>query len=176
MGMKGNWTLFVETSKKKSQSHMKAAHHWYKVHLTLQLILIFLSAATTVLALLDAIIPFYIVAIVSGLTTLLSALLGFLQPSKRRQIQLESARDFRQLASRMIRCENSNEYEELWNEYNKALLSEPFVPKRFVVAAEVPYFMSDELTILIAQKEGAASDAPIKDGDAEEGAAEELGE
>ena len=53
----------------------------------------------------------------------------------------------------MIRCETSREYEELWNEYNKALLAEPFVPKKFVVQSEVPYSMSDELTILIAQKE-----------------------
>ena len=87
MGMKDNWTLFVETSKKKAESHMKAAQHWYNVYLMLQLILIFLSAVTTVLALLDDLTPFYIVSAVSGVTTLLSAVLGFLQPSKVRKLK-----------------------------------------------------------------------------------------
>ena len=176
MGMKDNWTLFVETSKKKAESHMKAAQHWYNVYLMLQLILIFLSAVTTVLALLDDLTPFYLVSAVSGVTTLLSAVLGFLQPSKRRQIQLEAAREFRQLATRMIRCDTSREYEELWNEYNKALLAEPFVPKKFVVQSEVPYSMSDELTILIAQKEEKVIEAISKVPSVEENEEKELGE
>ena len=36
---------------------------------------------------------------------------------------------------RMIRVEVERDYEELWKEYNKELLGEPFLPKKYKVRA-----------------------------------------
>ena len=49
-----------------------------------------------------------------------------------------SVSEFRSLMLRMIRCESDREYEELWKEYNKEILAEPFLPKRYqVVVSQV---------------------------------------
>ena len=93
MGMQENWELFVESAKSKADSHLKSAQYWDKVHNSIGVGLIVLSALTTVLALLTKEIPFYVTAIVSALTTLLSALGGFLQPSERRQRQVRESYD-----------------------------------------------------------------------------------
>ena len=159
MGMKENWKLFVESAKSKADSHMKVAQYWDNVHNSINITLIFFSAVTTVLVLLKTYIPFFITAAVSGITTLLSAIAGFLQPSQRRQIQLESSKDFRTLMLRMIRCETESEYEELWREYNKVIVSEPFVPKKFVVDCDIPYTMTPELIIVIDEKEDEVAEA-----------------
>ena len=151
--MKENWGLFVESTKAKSQSHMKVARYWDKIHNGINLTLIFFSAITTVLTLMEKFIPFYVTAIISGITTILSAISGYLQPSQRRQMQLESSKEFRTLMTRMVRCETERDYEELWNEYNKAILGEPFLPKKFVVACDMPHTMTPELMILVAEKE-----------------------
>ena len=83
--MKENWKLFVESTKAKADSHMKVAQHWDNIHNIINLVLIFFSAITTIFALLaNSGIPFYVTAIISGITTLLSAVSGFLQPSQRR--------------------------------------------------------------------------------------------
>lgn len=91
MGMKENWKLFVESSKAKAESHEKMAQYWDRVHNILSLILIVLSAITTVLAVWHG-MPKLATAGVSGVTTLLSAVAGFLQPSARKQVQSESAK------------------------------------------------------------------------------------
>ena len=54
--------------------------------------------------------------------------------------------------TRMIRCESEREYEELWKEYNKALLGEPFLPKKFIVNCSVDYTMTPELVVVIREK------------------------
>ena len=153
MGMKENWGLFVESTKAKADSHMKVAQYWDNIHNIINLVLILFSAITTVLSLLSDDIPFYVTAAISGVTTILSAVSGFLQPSQRRQMQLESSKEFRTLMLRMVRCETEREYEELWKEYNKAIIAEPFLPKKFVVGCDMPYTMTPELVILIDEKE-----------------------
>lgn len=165
MGMKENWKAFVESSKAKADSHMKVAQYWDNVHNGINMALILLSALVTVLSLLKDSIPFYVVAALSGITTILSAISGFLQPSQKRQMQLESSKEFRTLMLRMVRCETEREYEELWKEYNKAITGEPFVPKKFAVQFEMPYSMTPELVIVIDEKEDevakALADNPI---------------
>ena len=54
---------------------------------------------------------------------------------------------------RMIRCETERDYEELWNEYNKIILVEPFVPSKFAKSCDVPYTMTPELIIVIGEKD-----------------------
>ena len=69
MGMRENWSLFVESTKAKGESHERVAQHWDKVHNVLNFLLIFLSAITTILAALDG-IPELVILISSGVTTL----------------------------------------------------------------------------------------------------------
>ena len=159
MGMKENWTLFVESARSKANSHMQLAQYWDKVHNIINLVLIFLSAVTTIMVILKNDVPFYVTSVVSGATTLLSAISGFLQPSQRRQLQLESSKEFRTLMLRMIRCETEREYEELWKEYNKSIVTEPFVPKRFAVGCDIPYSMTPELVLVIEEKEQEVAQA-----------------
>ena len=53
---------------------------------------------------------------------------------------------------RMVHCETSEEYEELWREYTKLLNAEPFVPERYQVEDNHEHTMTPELTILMAKK------------------------
>ena len=158
MGMKENWKLFVESAKAKAESHEKVAEIWNSVHNNLSLVLIFLSAITTMLAVLTS-VPALYTAGVSRVTTMLSAVFGFLQPSQRRQVQQESTKEFRSLMLRMIRCETDSEYEELWKEYNKVIMNEPFLPKKYQVAVKQEYSMTPELMIIIYHKEDMVEEA-----------------
>ena len=65
---------------------------------------------------------------------------------------MESSKEFRNLMFRMIRCEVEREYEELWKEYNKTIIQEPFVPKKFEVECKLEYTMTPELVIVIEAK------------------------
>ena len=98
-------------------------------------------------------VPKLVISGVSGITTLLSAVLGFLQPSNRRQLQMESSKEFRFLMLQMIRCETEREYEQLWKNYNKEIIAEPFLPKKYKVEVKQEYTMSSDLMILIDRKE-----------------------
>ena len=46
----------------------------------------------------------------------------------RRHLQHQSSQEFSQLMLKMVRCETETEYEILWEEYNKTLSNEPFLP------------------------------------------------
>lgn len=155
MGMQSNWRVFIETTKSKGEAHMKVARHWDAIHNTFNLLLIFLTSITTVLALLDDAIPFLVLSVISGGTTLVSAISGFLKPSENRQTHLESAKEFRCLMVKMIRCETEPVYEELWRELNKTLLGEPFLPKRFIVETnlDLHYTMTPELNDIVVEKD-----------------------
>ena len=115
MGRKENWKLFVESAKLKSESHLRVAQHWERIDNIINFTLILFSTMTTILALIKDHnnLPYYVTAIVSGITTLLSALSGFLQPHQRQQAQLESSKEFNALMMRMIRCVDENEFEQL---------------------------------------------------------------
>ena len=81
-----NWQDFIDTTKAKAESHEKVAQYWDKVHTYLGLVLILLSAVTTVLTALSD-IPKLVITGVSGVTTLFSTVAGFLQPSLRKQVR-----------------------------------------------------------------------------------------
>ena len=128
--MRKNWESFIETTKNKSKGHSQAAQHWDKIGTYLSLTLIFLGAVTTFIALVDSIPP-PAVAGLAALATMLSAVSAFLRPSDRRQIQMAASREFQELMMRMVRCEEENEYENLWRLFNKAVVDAPFLPKKF---------------------------------------------
>merc|ERR1712176_17958 len=129
MGMEENWQSYVEMTRNKANAHEKVAQYWDKVYNTMSLIQIFLSAATTICTLLP--ITKYISAGLGGLTTLVASVNGFLNPSLKRQQQLDASGEFRALMLKMVRVETEREYEELWKEYNKELVREPFLPAKY---------------------------------------------
>ena len=146
----------MEMTRAKAESHGKVAQYWDRVHNILSLTLIFLSAFTTVSTLLP--ISNYVGACLGGLATLVSAVNGSLNPSSRRQEQMEASRGFRALMLKMVRVESERAYEELWKEYNKELLAEPFLPSKFKVKDDTEFSMSPEFLMVVAKKEADVRD------------------
>ncbi|XP_063682473.1 uncharacterized protein LOC134817262 isoform X2 [Bolinopsis microptera] len=151
MGISENWSSFVNMTKAKADSHGKVAQYWDSTHNIMSLSLIVLSAMTTLSTLLP--ITHYIPATLGAITTLLSAVAGSMSPSTRRQQQMESSKGFRSLMLKMVRVETEREYEELWKEYNKELLGEPFLPAKYRVKEGTNFTMTPEFTIIVKQKE-----------------------
>ena len=152
--MRENWDRFVQITKAKSESHMKAARYWDTLHTITNLFLIFLGAATTFFSLMTR-IPTEVTSATAALTTLISAINAFIRPHDRRQLQMDSAKEFKLLMFKMIRCETEREYEDLWRELNSALFSEPFLPKKYVTSktTEMDWSITPELQMVIVEKE-----------------------
>jgi hypothetical protein len=153
MGIEDNWRSFIELTGAKADSHGKAARYWDRIHHILSLSLIFLPAFTTVSTLIPISNSQYAGALLGGLATLIAALNGSLNPSFRRQQQMEASRGFRALMLKMVSVETEREYEELWKEYNKELLREPFLPAKFKVKDKTEFSMSPRLQMVVALKE-----------------------
>ena len=151
MGIAENWLSFVNMTKAKADSHGKVAQYWDSVHNFLSLALIILSALTTLSSLLD--ITEYVAVVLGAITTLTAAIAGSLAPSNRRQQQMESSKGFRALMLKMVRVETERDYEELWKEYNKELLGEPFLPSRYKVKEDTNFSMTPEFTMIVKGKE-----------------------
>jgi hypothetical protein len=54
---------------------------------------------------------------------------------------------------KMVRVETEREYEELWKEYNKELLREPFLPAKLEVKDKTEFSMSPRFQMVVALKE-----------------------
>ena len=98
-------------------------------------------------------IPNYVVAAVAALSTLLSAALAFLRAADRRQQQLQASNEFGTLMMKMVRCETEPEYEKLWEDYNKSLSNEPFLPQKFEVKDDFDFSMTPELMMVLSDKD-----------------------
>eukprot|EP00111_Clytia_hemisphaerica_P004164 TCONS_00011911-protein len=159
MGMRENWHRYIDITKSKCKGHEKAAQYWDFMHSFLSLLVIFLGATTTFLSLIDS-VPSPVVSGIAALTTLSSAVAAFLRPHDRRLAQVESAKEFRILMMRMVRCEHESEYEDLWRELNKALMDEPFLPKKYIAnAMEMNWSITPELLMIIVEKENELVEA-----------------
>ena len=130
--MRDNWFLFIKTTRNKSKVHGRASQHWNKLENTISLVLIFLGALTTFMALVNS-IPDTVVAGFTALSTMLTAVSAFLRPADRRQKHTVSSRLYQELMMRMVRCEDEREYEELWKLYNRATIDAPFVSDKFTL-------------------------------------------
>ena len=91
---------------------------------------------------------------------------------------MESSKGFRSLMLKMVRVETEREYEELWKEYNKELLSEPFVPHKYKVKEDTNFTMTPEFTMIVKKKEQDLENmveelGGSEDGDKERGVEEE---
>lgn len=159
MGMRDNWDRFLQITKSKSKSHSKAAQYWDSVHSFVSLSIIILGATTTFLSLISS-VPSFVISAIAALTTLISAISAFMRPHDRRQVQTDSAKEFKVLMMRMVRCETEAEYEELWRELNNAMMDEPFLPKKFISDdIEVDWSITPELQVVIAEKEHEMEEA-----------------
>lgn len=99
-------------------------------------------------------VPTFVVSALAALTTLTSAINAFMRPHDRRQLQITSAKEFKVLMLRMVRCETEAEYETLWRELNRAVTDEPFLPKKFKTGEEdLSWTLTQELQMIIAEKD-----------------------
>ena len=80
---------------------------------------------------------------------------------------MEASRGFRALMLKMVRVETERNYEELWKEYNKELLGEPFLPSKFRVKDNTAFSMSPEFQIVVAQKKADVGECVSKIGGGE---------
>ena len=160
MGIKENWSSFVSMTKAKADSHGKVAQYWDSTHNIMSLSLIALSAMTTLSTLLP--ITHYVAATLGAITTLLSAVAGSLAPSTRRQQHMESSKGFRSLMLKMVRVETEREYEELWREYNKEMITEPFLPHKYKVKDNADFAMTPEFDLIVKQKENEVEEMIVK--------------
>ena len=133
--MRENWERFIEITKLKSISHTKVAQYWDVVHNVTNIVIITLGATTTFLSLVKS-VPSFVISAVAAVTTLTSAIMAFMRPHDRRQTQIDSAKVFKVLMLRMVQCETEKVYEQLWLELNKAVMDEPFLPKKFKTGEE----------------------------------------
>ena len=153
--MRENWERFIEITKAKSISHTKVAQYWDVIHKATNIVIIILGATTTFLSLIKSVPPFVISAI-AAVSTLTSAIMAFMRPHDRRQIQYDSAKIFKVLMLRMVRCESDEDYEKMWLELNKAVMDEPFLPNKFKTENEnesIDWKLTHELQMLIAEKD-----------------------
>ena len=54
---------------------------------------------------------------------------------------------------KMVRCETEPEYEKLWEDYNKSLSNEPFLPQKFEVKDDFDFSMTPELMMVVRDKD-----------------------
>ena len=90
-------------------------------------------------------VPTEAVAGFGAISTVLAATLSFLRPADKRNLHDKASRDFRSLMIQMISCETENEYEKLWSDFNREIMEEPLIPKRFAAEIDVKFTMSPEL-------------------------------
>jgi len=148
--MEENWAGFVKMTREKARGHGKVAQYWDKVNSVLTLAMIFLSTATTLCTLLP--VKSYVASTIGAITTLVAAVFSTLAPDHRRQVHNASAIEFRTLMLKMIRVETERHYEELWREYNKEMVVEPFLPQKYKKSIDETFSMSPEFELLTARK------------------------
>ena len=151
--MRENWERYIEIAKAKSISHTRVAQYWDVIYNITNIVIITLGASTTFLSLIKS-VPSFVISAVAAVTTLTSAIMAFMRPHDRRQIQIDSAKTFKVLMLRMVRCETEQMYDQLWLELNKAVMDEPFLPNKFKTGEEdLNWTLSPELQIVIAEKD-----------------------
>ena len=108
-------------------------------------IVVYCIIACTTAAALLSFIPPEVVAGFGAISTMLAATAAFLKPADKRNLPEKAARDFRSLMVQIISCETEEEYEKLWAEFNREIMEEPLVPKRFATNTDIKFIMSPEL-------------------------------
>lgn len=76
---------------------------------------------------------------------MLAAAASFLKSADRRQIHEKTSRNFRSLMVKMISCETDKDYEKLWADFNREIMDEPIMPKKFAKNLRIKFTMTPEL-------------------------------
>jgi transposase len=76
---------------------------------------------------------------------MLAAAASFLKSADRRQIHEKASRGFRSLMVKMVSCELEKDYEKVWADFNREIMDEPIMPKKFVKKIKMKYTMTPEL-------------------------------
>jgi hypothetical protein len=117
--------------------------HYWQNYSNLRSLYFFL-ASTTALALLDG-VPKEVVAGVGAVSTMLAAAASFLKSSDRRQLHEKTSKGFRSLMVKMISCESEKDYEKYWADFNREIMDEPIMLKKFTKNFKMKYTMTPEL-------------------------------
>ena len=123
----------IKLSKESYIAHQKSAWYWDQINTTTNIFLIILSGTATVLSVLDR-IPEYIVPILTGLATNLSALVGFLKPYDKRNRHIKASKHFKLMAYRIEECRSIDDYHKLRSEFYDYVAEEPFLEKKYIAS------------------------------------------
>ena len=125
---------FIDLAVVSCKGHTRAANFYNVVFIMLNLTLTLLTAFATVLStqelpgIDDSAVP-----IITGVATIISAVIGFLKPADRRNKQLQFAKEIKVLMFRMIECESEETYDEIWKEFYGAMMTEPLLRRKYRV-------------------------------------------
>lgn len=143
----------ITMSKESYIAHQKSAWYWDQINTTANILLIILSATATVLSVLDRkAIPGYVVAILTGLATKLSALVGFLKPYDKRNKHMEASKHFKVMMYNIIECRSIGEYQKLRTEFYNYVAEEPFLEKRQHHNSSKHWQLNNEMKIAILKE------------------------
>ena len=90
-------------------------------------------------------VPKEVLAGIGATSTMLAAASSFLKSADRRQIHEKTSRNFRSMMVKMISCESEKDYEKYWADFNREIMDEPMMPKKFVKSFKMRYTMTPEL-------------------------------
>ena len=90
-------------------------------------------------------VPKEVVACIGAVSTMLAAAASFLKSADRRQIHEKTSRGFRSLLVKMISCESESDYEKYWADFNREIMDEPIMPKKYAKNFKMRFIMTPEL-------------------------------
>ena len=96
------------------------------------------------MALLDG-VPKEVVACIGAVFTMMAAAASFLKYADRRQIHEKTSTGFRSLLVKMISCESESDYEKYWADFNREIMDEPIMPKKYAKNFKMRFTMTPEL-------------------------------
>ena len=108
-----NLQNYIDLSKEKHHVHQKEAIFWDKVNNLAHISLILLTSIATVLSVLEGIdnsVPFYVVPIFTGLSTVISSLIGVFKPFDKRNNQAEASKKFKVLMLKLVSCKTIEDH------------------------------------------------------------------
>jgi hypothetical protein len=90
-------------------------------------------------------VPKEVVAGIGATSTMLAASASFFKSSDRRKLHEKTSRGFRSLMVKMISCETEADYEKYWAEFNREIMDEPMMPKKYAKNFKMRFIMTPEL-------------------------------
>ena len=122
---------YVLLASKRNQAHQSMALCWEKIYYVGTFSLIVLTSISTVLAVIEDKIPYFVLPIVAGLSALISSLMAVLKPQDKQKSNLEAARRFKILMLKFVSCENMTKYKRVRQEIQDELMDAPFTYRTY---------------------------------------------